>query len=73
MSCMSCMSCNYIAVLQNLINMSLHTGQVPNEWKQAKVLPLFRFGNATELDNYIPISILLVLSKGLERVVHMQL
>ena len=49
--------------------MSLRTGQVPNEWKQAKVLSLFTSGNATELDNYIPISILPVLSKVLERVV----
>ena len=58
--------------LTYLINMSLHTGQVANEWKQAKVLPLFRSGNATKLDNYRPISILPILSKVLERVVHMQ-
>ena len=58
--------------LTYLINMSLRTGQVPNEWKQAKVLPLFKSGNATELDNYRPISILPILSKVLERVAHMQ-
>ena len=52
--------------------MSLRIGQVPNEWKQTKVLPLFKSGNATELDNYRPISILPVLSKVLERVVHTQ-
>ena len=52
--------------------MSLRRGQVPNEWKQAKVLPLFKSGNDTELDNYRPISILPVLSKVLERVVHTQ-
>ena len=58
--------------LTYLINMSLCTGQVPNEWKQAKVLPPFKSGNTTELDNYRPISMLPVLSKVLERVVHMQ-
>ena len=58
--------------LTYLINMSLRTGQVPNEWKQAKVLPNFKSGNATELGNYRPISILPVLSKVLERVVHTQ-
>ena len=58
--------------LTYLTNMSLRTGQVPNEWKQAKVLPLFKSGNATELDNYRPISMLPVLSKVLERVVHTQ-
>ena len=58
--------------LTYVINMSLRTGQVPNQWKQAKVLPLFKSGNAIELDNYRPISILPVLSKVLERVVHTQ-
>ena len=58
--------------LTYLTNMSLRTGHAPNEWKQAKVLPLFKSGNATELDNYRPISILPVLSKVLERVVHTQ-
>ena len=53
--------------LTYLINMSLCTGHVPNEWKQSKILPLFKSGNATELDNYRPISILPVLSKVLER------
>ena len=58
--------------LTYLINMSLCTGQVPNEWKQAKVLPPFKSGNTTELDNYRPISMLPVLSKVLERVVNTQ-
>ena len=56
--------------LTYLINM--HRAGISNEWKQAKVLPLFKSGNATELDNYRPISILPILSKVLERVVHMQ-
>ena len=58
--------------LTYFINMSLRTGQVPNEWKQANVLPLFKSDNATELDNYRPVSILPVLSKVLERVVGTQ-
>ena len=52
--------------------MSLRTTQVTNEWEQAKVLPLFKSGNATELDNYRPISIVPALSKVLERVEHTQ-
>ena len=38
--------------LTYLINMSLCTGQVLNEWRKAKVLPLFKSGSTTELANF---------------------
>lgn len=53
-----------------IINTSLRTAQVPSDWKSARVIPLFKKGKADELDNYRPISILPVLSKVLERAVH---
>ena len=52
---------------------SLRTAQVPSDWKSARVIPLFKKGKADEMDNYRPISILPVLSKVLERAVHIQL
>ena len=59
--------------LTNIINVSLETGYVPREWKVARVVPLFKSGKTTDLDNYRPISISPVASKILEKVVHMQL
>ena len=56
-----------------LINMSIETGLVPSDWKIAKVIPVFKSGNKSDLDNYRPISVLPILSKLLEKFVHKQL
>ena len=57
----------------HLINLSINSGVVPSEWKQAKVVPLFKSGNKDDLDNYRPLSILPILSKILEKAVFHQL
>ena len=57
----------------HLVNLSIKSGTVPSEWKQAKVVPLFKSGNKDDLDNYRPISILSILSKILEKAVFHQL
>ena len=59
--------------LTEIINTSLQCGVVPLEWKVAHVVPLFKKGKAENMDNYHPISIMLAISKVLERVVHHQL
>ncbi len=51
-----------------LVNLSLSTGSVPDEWKKARVVPLYKSGGHENMDNYRPISILPVLSKILEKV-----
>ncbi len=59
--------------LTDIINVSLQTGQVPIDWKAARVFPLFKKGKTELMDNYRPISILPTVSKVLERAVHTQL
>ena len=59
--------------LTEIINTSLAMGAVPDEWKCAKVTPVFKKGKRSEMDNYRPISVLPVASKLLERTVHRQL
>ena len=39
------------------INISLQSGVVPSEWKPARVIPLFKKGEADDIDNYRPISV----------------
>ena len=56
-----------------ILNASLQSGRVPDDWKAARVIPLFKKGKAEDMDNYRPISILPVLSKILEGAVHRQL
>ena len=58
--------------LAYVINMSLDEGLIPREWKTAKVTPLYKSGPNTEIENYRPISVLSILSKILERIVHRQ-
>ena len=55
-----------------IINASLRQGRVPDDWKSARVIPLFKKGKTENLDTYRPISILPTASKLLERIVHKQ-
>ena len=57
--------------LSIILNLSLQSGKFIADWKHAKVIPLHKTGPTTERNNYRPISILPILSKILERFVHM--
>ena len=56
--------------LTRIVVESLSQGTVPCEWKYAKITPLYKKGMSTDMDNYRLISVLPVVSKVLERVVH---
>ena len=56
--------------LQYLFNLSFEKGIFPNDLKIAKVTPIFKAGNNTELSNYRPIFVLPCFSKILERVMY---
>ena len=58
--------------LTYLFNISMQSGCFPDLMKIAKVIPLFKSGNAEFLDNYRPISLLPVFSKILEKVVYIR-
>ena len=55
-----------------IFNLSLRTGSFPCEWKTARISALFKKGSKLEVGNYRPISILPVISKCLEKLVHDQ-
>ena len=59
--------------LASLFNFSLKTGQVPSEWKLSRVTPVPKGGNSEEVGNFRPVSVLPVVAKVLERIVHHQL
>ena len=56
-----------------IVNASLSQSKVPDDWKAAYVIPLFKKGRKDNVDNYHPISILPTISELLEWVVHTQL
>ena len=58
--------------LTHVINLSLIQGVEPEDLKSARVVPLFKKNDKTEIGNYRPVSILTILSKVFERVVYDQ-
>ena len=57
-------------VLRFLFNKSIKTGIFPDQMKVARVIPVFKSGDPSQMTNYRPISILPVFSKLLERIVY---
>lgn len=55
--------------LSHIFNLSLHEGVVPNQFKIAKVSPIFKGGDETQANDYRPISLLSAFSKILEKIV----
>ena len=56
-----------------MINISLSTGTYPTDWKCSKLIPVYKSGSRNEIENYRPISIIPVVSKVIEKIVHRQL
>ena len=60
----------FLHPLMHICNLSLLDGKFPNELKIAKVLPLYKGGDDSQLVNYRPVSVLPVFSKVLERLMY---
>ena len=56
--------------LSYLFNSCMLTSVFPDELKVAKVIPLFKTGNRSDMSNYRPISILPTLSKIFEKLIY---
>ena len=61
------------ASLASLFNHSLECGQIPQEWKSANVTPVQNEGSNVDISNFKPVSVLTVVSKVFERLLHQQL
>ena len=59
--------------LTTIFSRSLDTVIFPDLWKLARVSPIFKAGQKSELTNYRPISVVSILSRFLEKVAHDQL
>ena len=53
--------------LTAIFNMSLKSGIYIDEWKMARVIPIYKSENRSKCENYRPISILPIISKVFER------
>ena len=61
-----------MAPVSHIINLSLHNATFPDDFKTARVIPLYKKGDRFAEGNYRPVSILPVMSKIFERVVYDQ-
>ena len=59
--------------LCSIFNRSINSGVFPDEWKCCKVIPLFKQGARSDLNNYRPISIIPVVAKVFERIIYDQI
>jgi hypothetical protein len=55
--------------LAQIFNKSIQSGDVPQEWRDALIVPLFKKGNRSEPSNYRPVSLTSVVCKIMERIV----
>jgi len=62
-----------VTPLLHIIKLSLSLGQVPDKFKTAKVLPIFKKGDPADPSNYRPISLLSIFEKILEKIVYIRI
>lgn len=62
-----------IQQVAHLFNQIFITGQIPDTWKMATVIPLFKSGTKTSVSNYRPISLLPCIAKLMEKLIHNRL
>ena len=55
-------------ILEIIFNMSLQTGQVPNDWKEANIAPIFKKGDKHSPSNYRPVSLTCIIAKCMEHI-----
>lgn len=59
--------------LSSLFQTSLSVGAIPEEWKHANVVPIYKTGSRNQISNYRPISLTSIVCKVMEKVVSKQL
>ena len=55
-------------ILEIIFNISLQTGQVPNDWKEANIAPIFKKGDKHSPSNYRPVSLTCIIAKYMEHI-----
>ena len=57
-------------ILTQLYQTSLNTGQIPTDWREAWIVPVFKKGDRHKAANYRPVSLTSITCKLLEHIIH---
>ena len=68
--CLKDIKLSVVVPLSIIFNMSLNEGSFPNKMKVADTVPFFKGKDRSLVDNYRPISLLITISKLLEKLMH---
>ena len=60
-------------VILHIVNSCLIQSDIPDPWKHSIIHPIFKSGNSSDPSNFRPISLVPVITKIVERLVHRQL
>ena len=60
-------------ILTKNYQQSINTGQIPEDWKNANIVPIFKKGDRSKPSNYRPVSLTSVASKILEHIIVSQI
>lgn len=60
-------------IMTKLFQLSLDTGKVPDDWREASIVPIFKKGERHLASNYRPVSLTSISCKLLEHIVHSQI
>ena len=64
---------SYIApALTKIFQISVNTGTIPDEWRSASIVLVFKKGDRHQASNYRPVSLTSIACKLLEHIVHIQ-
>ena len=64
---------SYIApALTKIFQISVNTGTIPDEWRSASIVLVFKKGDRHQASNYRPVSLTSIACKLLEHIVHSQ-
>ncbi|KAF7239217.1 RNA-directed DNA polymerase from mobile element jockey [Varanus komodoensis] len=55
--------------LASIFEASWRTGEVPEDWRVASVVPIFKMGSRKDMGNYGPVSLMSIVGKTIERLI----
>ena len=61
--------CQLLGIITTLMSKVISSGVIPDQWKVAKIIPLYKKGKKDDVENYRPISNLCSITKICEKLI----